>query len=105
MTAAALRIERGWGSQRSGLNGAMDRICEAHAQPACSESVATLPERAGRAGQHHVTKPWPEPFRRISKFVDGRSVLVWIEDCVTLEARPRAECELEATAMRGREYP
>ena len=37
----------------------------------------------------------------ISQFVDRRSVLVWIEDCVTLEARGRAECELEAMAIRA----
>ncbi len=40
-------------------------------------------------------------FRVISQFVNGRSVLVWLEHCVTLEARPRAASELEAMGMRA----
>lgn len=40
-------------------------------------------------------------FRVISRFVNGRSVLVWLEDCVTLEPRARAACELQAMGMRA----
>jgi hypothetical protein len=40
-------------------------------------------------------------FRVISQFVNGRSILVWLEHCITLEARPRAGSELEAMGMRA----
>lgn len=40
-------------------------------------------------------------FRVISQFVNGRSVMVWIEDCRTLETRARAACELEAMGIRA----
>jgi len=40
-------------------------------------------------------------FRVISNFVIGRSVLVWLENCVTLEAHARAARELEAMGIRG----
>lgn len=40
-------------------------------------------------------------FRVISQFVNGRSVLMRLEHCVTLEARPRAASELEAMGMRA----
>jgi hypothetical protein len=40
-------------------------------------------------------------FRVVSQFVNGRSVMVWLEDCRTLETRARAACELEAMGMRA----
>ena len=40
-------------------------------------------------------------FRVISKLVTGRSVLVWIEDCLTLEVRAHALCELQAMGLRA----
>ena len=40
-------------------------------------------------------------FRVISQLVHGRSVLVWMEDCLTFEALARAACELEAMGVRA----
>jgi hypothetical protein len=80
-----------------------------HDAGAAGETVAARPSTfrlRRQVSQRHLTTgsyltDGRKPFRVSSQFVHGRSVKVWIEDCLTLETRARAACELEAMGIRA----
>jgi hypothetical protein len=71
-----------------------------------AEAMRCFPRLHGRLSERDLTPgkyltDGRNLFCVISQFVNGRSVLVWMEHCVTLEARARAARELEAMGMRA----
>ena len=73
------------------------------------ETVAAIPfslRLRRRLSQRHLTPGSyltddRKLFRVIEKFVNGPSVMVCIEDCLTLETRARAACELGAMGLQA----